>query len=284
LAAENAWRPEACITFSATKRFTASAAAIVATPKTHRIVQLTDFHLGSTSDHRYRGVNPFASLTQTLSHLKAQSAQPDRYLLTGDLAEAPCSATYDLVAQAFEGHTAPIHFVPGNHDVPALMSSHLQPVGFHDDPVIRWGNWCILLMNSAQPESPKGKLGPHACQWLSDTLNGMQEQWIVIAVHHHPIASGSAWMDTMMIEDQDVFLKIIQRHPQVKAVLFGHVHQELDVMWSDIRFLGAPSTCVQFEPQSKTFATTDAYPGYRWIELDEEGRLSTRVVRIGPKD
>ena len=250
--------------------------------KTHRLVQLTDFHLGSTSDLSYRGVNSSESLAQVLAHLRSNGPPPDRYLLTGDLAEDATPATYDRVADAFSGFTAPIHFIPGNHDNRELMHAHLIAAGFKGEPVIVWGNWCILLLDSSQHESPKGKLGASACQWLSKTLEAMKDFWVVIALHHHPIASGSAWMDTMMIEDRESFLEIIHAHGKVKAVIFGHVHQEIDKMWGRIRFLGSPSTCVQFKPGNHTFATDDMRPGYRWIELDEGGQLSTQIMRVGP--
>ncbi len=254
----------------------------MANSKTHQIVQLTDFHLGSTTDQSYRGVNASETLAQILAHLGTHRPQPDRYLLTGDLAEDACPATYERVTRAFEGCTAPIHFLPGNHDIPELMSPPLKAAGFHDDPVIAWENWRILLLDSTQPKSAKGKLGTSTCQWLIETLDSLKDSWILIALHHHPIASGSAWMDSMLIEDRETFLEIIQTHGGVKAVVFGHVHQEIDLMRGNTRFLGSPSTCVQFEPGSKTFATDDSRPGYRWIELDETGQLSTQVVRLGP--
>lgn len=254
----------------------------MANSKTHQIVQLTDFHLGSTSDVCYRGINPSKSLEQILTQLGSHRPQPDRYVLTGDLAEEASPPTYHRVARAFEGHKAPIHYLPGNHDIPELMHSHLKGAGFHDDPVITWENWRILLLNSAQPGSAKGKLGNPTCRWLKETLDELKAYWIVIALHHHPVASGSDWMDTMMLEDRETFLDIIKTHGKVKAVIFGHVHQEMDMMWSNIRFLGSPSTCVQFAPGSRTFATDYTRPGYRWIELDQNGELSTRVERLEP--
>lgn len=253
----------------------------MANPNTHQIIQLTDFHLGSRSNPLYRGINSAESLKQILDQLKTQQPQPDRYLLTGDLAEEPSPETYERVALAFKEYAAPIHFVPGNHDIPDLMRTHLKAAGFHDDPVITWDNWRILLLNSSQPESSKGKLGSRACQWLSETLEALRDYWIVIALHHHPIPSGSTWMDTMMIEDRETFLETIQTHGKVKGVIFGHVHQEIDQMWNNIRFLGSPSTCAQFAPGSKTFATENGRPGYRSIELDRNGQLTTRVVRLG---
>ena len=44
--------------------------------------------------------------------------------------------------------------------------------------------------------------------------------------------------------------------------------------------MATPSTCVQFLPQSATFAVDNAAPGYRWLSLYEDGSLETGVERI----
>jgi hypothetical protein len=41
---------------------------------------------------------------------------------------------------------------------------------------------------------------------------------------------------------------------------------------------------VQFAPGSHAFATDTSRPGYRRIELFEDGQLTTQVLRLGPKD
>lgn len=253
-------------------------------PESHSLLQLTDFHLGPTADLNYRGVNPSECLDRVLNHVQSHSPPTDRYLLTGDLAEEGVVATYDRVAKAFQGSTAPIHFLPGNHDDPEVMHACLSKAGFFGDPVISWKNWRIILLDSSQKHSPKGQLGPMTCQWLAETLESLKTCWIVIALHHHPIASGSAWMDTMLLEESEAFLDILAKHGLVKAVVFGHVHQEIDLMKNKTRFLGTPSTCVQFAPASHAFATDTSRPGYRRIDLFEDGQLTTQVLRLGPKD
>ncbi|MEN9681884.1 MAG: hypothetical protein RLZZ627_1777 [Pseudomonadota bacterium] len=259
-------------------------APAVAKPQPHRIVQLTDFHLGRTDEALVRGINTAKSLDLVLAHIASHPPHPDRFLLTGDLAEDPTPSTYDRMAQAFQSQSVPIHFLPGNHDLPKIMHDSLTRAGFQREKIIGLGNWRILLLDSTQDKSPVGNLGPHERQWLSETLESLKACWIILALHHHPIPSGSAWMDTMMIEDSEAFLEITAAHSNIKAILFGHVHQEIDQERENIRFLGTPSTCFQFAPGSMHFAIDDAYAGYRWIELHEDGQLSTQVVRLGPVD
>jgi Icc protein len=47
-----------------------------------------------------------------------------------------------------------------------------------------------------------------------------------------------------------------------------------------VRLLSTPSTCAQFVPRSDGFAIDRRPPGYRWLELRDDGSLSTDVVWI----
>ncbi|MDH4040844.1 MAG: phosphodiesterase, partial [Gammaproteobacteria bacterium] len=41
-----------------------------------------------------------------------------------------------------------------------------------------------------------------------------------------------------------------------------------------------PSTCVQFAPGSAGFKADAESPGYRWLDLHEDGSLHTGVSRV----
>ncbi|MDB4542942.1 phosphodiesterase, partial [bacterium] len=66
----------------------------------------------------------------------------------------------------------------------------------------------------------------------------------------------------------------------VRGVLWGHVHQEVDRLHNDVRLLASPSTCVQFAPGSPGFRADDQAPGYRWLDLHEDGTIATAVSRV----
>lgn len=252
----------------------------MATSPRHLIVQLTDFHLGSAPDLILRGINTTECLDAVLAHLKSHHPSPDRILLTGDLAEEPSDITYQRIGRYFDHYEVPVHFLPGNHDQSEVMQRVLSSQGLMGDKVIECGHWRILMLDSTHSGSPAGMLGCAERQWLDATLESLNSFWVMIALHHHPIASGSAWMDTMMIEDRAEFLEIVARHTQVRAVVFGHVHQEIDEMQGSIRFLGTPATCFQFMPLSDTFGVDKAPPGYRLIALEDDGSLETLTVRL----
>jgi len=87
-------------------------------------------------------------------------------------------------------------------------------------------------------------------------------------------------MDTMVLENADEFLTVIQKHPHARVVVFGHVHQAMDEVRGRLRLLASPSTCFQFKPKSLAFALDRVPPGYRWIELYSDGTIDTGVERL----
>ena len=65
----------------------------------------------------------------------------------------------------------------------------------------------------------------------------------------------------------------------MKAILWGHIHQQLDAQRSGVNLFATPSTCIQFLPKSNDFAVDTISPGYRWMKLFSDGSIDTGVVR-----
>src|SRR3546814_9659808 len=87
-------------------------------------------------------------------------------------------------------------------------------------------------------------------------------------------------MEPIGLRNPDALFAVLDRFPQVRAVLWGHVHQEVDQVRDGVRLLASPSTCIQFEPGSEDFAVGTQAPGYRWLRLLPDGGLETGVERV----
>jgi Icc protein len=72
---------------------------------------------------------------------------------------------------------------------------------------------------------------------------------------------------------------VLDRHPQVKLVLFGHIHQDYNQTRHGVQYLGTPSTCIQFEPGSAEFALDEEKPGFRILHLYDNADWWTTVKR-----
>ena len=115
---------------------------------------------------------------------------------------------------------------------------------------------------------------------LETHLQSAPDENTLVCLHHQPVPMGSEWLDTMAVDNPDEFFAVIDRHPQVRGILWGHVHQEFNGTRNGVRLMSAPSTCIQFLPNSKEFSLDTATPGYRWLELHPDGRIETGVERI----
>ena len=90
----------------------------------------------------------------------------------------------------------------------------------------------------------------------------------------------SKWLDKIGLHNNHDLLDIIAKHPNVRCVLWGHVHQDSDRLINGVRYISSPSTCIQFKPYSTEFAIDDLAPGYRWLDLNIDGSIETGVERV----
>ena len=245
-----------------------------------RLLQLTDFHLRLQPGDTLLGVDTEHSFKGTLRTALAEGITPDLALLTGDLAQDATAETYQRLARALADLPCPAYCLPGNHDDPALMAAHLANKRLHCQPLIQLDHWQIICLNSTIPHSPLGRLSDSELELLRHGLEADSQRHTLIALHHHPVASGSAWMDRMQISNADSLFAVLRHYPTVRGIVFGHIHQALDQTLEGIRILGSPSTCFQFKPGQADFALDALPPGHRWIELHDDGRIETRVHRM----
>ena len=91
---------------------------------------------------------------------------------------------------------------------------------------------------------------------------------------------GSKWLDSVGMANGEQVLERLRTLGRVRALVFGHVHQEYDAMHNGIRVLATPSTCRQFKPASDEFAVDDRPPAYRRIELRTDGNIDTQLIWV----
>lgn len=241
-----------------------------------RIAHLTDLHLPAQLGQAVAGRDADQALESILS--RALALDPDLLLLTGDLADTGDESAYLRLRQMLRPLNCPVLALPGNHDHPARMRQALGTRQWGVGRVINLGKWRIMGLSSYWRDHADGRLGPAQRRWLNHQLIQLPSRPTLLAVHHPPIATGSAWLDVMGLRDAAALQSLLRHHPQVRAVLFGHGHQSLDIRQGKCRFLGTPSTLRQFLPKSDHFAWSAEPGGWRWLTLSASGRISTQVV------
>lgn len=243
------------------------------------VVQLSDSHLFEHASGRLLGMNTQDSLVQVIAKVREEQPQIDLLLATGDLSQDGSSASYQRFKQLTEAMAAQARWLPGNHDEVAVMQAVCQDSTLLA-PICDIGHWRIIVLDSAIPGAVPGYLADSQLALLKQALDDAGERFVLVTFHHHPVSIGCRWMEPIGLRNGAALLDLVQRYPQVKALLWGHIHQEFDHPYGALRLLASPSTCVQFAPGSEEFQVDRAAPGYRWLRLFADGQIETGVSRV----
>lgn len=244
------------------------------------VAQITDTHLFATEDHDFFGFSTNTSLQTVLTKLQQIQPCPDVLLMTGDLSQDETAESYQQLSNLVDPLGIPAYWLPGNHDSMPIMARVLQTKQILPQKSFAVGEWQIILLNSAIAEQVYGELSPESLEWLEQQLQQAIDRPTLIALHHPPMLIESEWMDKIGLRNPDALFKAIDGYPQVKLVLFGHIHQEFEGERQGVCYLGTPSTCVQFEPKSREMRLDETKPGFRLLNLAADGSFTTRVERV----
>jgi Icc protein len=242
-----------------------------------RLTHFTDPHLYGAETGTLRGVATLPALEAALARAQAHDWPPDALLVTGDIVQDD-PAGYPHFRRLFGALGLPVLCIPGNHDEPQAMRRELYGSPFVLGGNFDLGRWRIVLLDSCIPGSAGGRLSPEALGKLDDALRTAGKRHCMVCLHHHPVPMASRWLDRVGLENAPEFLATIDRHQNVRAVVWGHVHQNYDALRKGVRLLATPSTCAQFLPNSEDFALDPRPPAYRTLELRADGSLLTEVV------
>lgn len=245
------------------------------------VAQLTDTHLFANENQEMMGCRTFDTFQAVIKQIGQLHPKPDVLLLTGDLSQDETSESYQHLRDWTALLEIPAYWLPGNHDQePVAMEKILCSDLIFLDKCFQAGGWNFVLLNSMLVGQVQGELSPETLVVLEQQLQQFAVQPTLIALHHPPLPIGSEWMDRIGLQNSQALFEVVDRHPQVKLVIFGHIHQEFDQWRNGVRYLGTPSTCVQFRPQRDRLEIDAQGSGFRLVSLYPDGSHSTSVERV----
>lgn len=247
-------------------------------PAPLHVVQLTDAHLFADPAGTLLGLNTRDSLRHVIAQVQREQPQIDLLLCTGDLTQDGSVAAYQAFRQMTAAFAVPTRWLPGNHDEARVMAEVAQGSDLVQ-AVTDLAGWRIVMLDSAVLGATHGLLADAQLALLDDALATAGERHCLVCCHHQPVDIGCAWIEPIGLRNADALLQRVRQHAQVRAVLWGHIHQAWDELRDGVRFLATPSTCIQFAPRSEDFKVSEEQPGYRWLRLHADGRLETGVER-----
>jgi len=149
----------------------------------------------------------------------------------------------------------PLYVIPGNHDDPAWLGRFFLPPGLplpaDPSPGFSYyfdrGEDRFIFLDVQKAGRREGYINETQLRFVEQLIESFTGRCTIV-VHNPPIPLGCDWMDkTMLIENGFELHKILSYHrTRLRCVLFGHVHQFLQVVRDGVLYVGGPSLCAQF--------------------------------------
>lgn len=250
-------------------------------PKPTLLAQLSDPHIGGDED----GFDPVSHLEAVVEAVRSLPNRPDAVLVSGDLTHDGGLPEFGLAREILVRLDAPLHVLPGNHDDRALIRQAFDLPGEGDDPVrysVDAGELRLVVFDSNVPGQDPGRYDAEQLRWLDAELGAQPERPTLLALHHPPLVTGIEEWDGINLEAGQLPLlaEVVGRHPQLRAIVGGHLHRVAASALAGVPVLAAPSTYLQarpdFEAEDVEFVPV---PGFALHAL-RDGELASQVESV----
>lgn len=252
-----------------------------------KIIQISDFHLFANIGKNFLGINPYKTYVDAMLSIvnlyEKESDIPHLLVITGDISQDFSVKSYANAFELIEKTGLPFVVTAGNHDNILLLEEYIQKYSHLLQKNFTYNNWHIIVLNSHWHKHIAGLLNENELQKLQHELEHYKDKHIMIFLHHNVVTTNTAWLDQHTLQNADQFLTIIRKYKNVKVVFSGHVHQDFhanDSVNTNIDFYTTPALSWQFKPHTDDFQLDTKMPGYRIIELHEDGQYATYVKRL----
>ena len=245
-----------------------------------RVLILSDSHLFQSKSKELFGVGTYRALDVTVAHIRNRRERFDLMVALGDLSEDGSKEAYRNFEALTSGLADSVIWVRGNHDRFDLLDG--EQTTPYCQPEWHSGPWHLIFLDTTLRGRDEGRLAADEMERLGRFLSTYRDGHILVFMHHQPVPVGSAFIDELALQNREQFLKIVSGHHQIKGIIFGHVHQLVDVQVDQLRMLSVPATSVQFRPHSEQLDFDQLRHGYRIVTLSPDGQLDTSVEMVDP--
>lgn len=239
---------------------------------------LSDIHLGQDHDP----ARALRRAERVVGYLNALPGDVDAILLTGDIADHGAPAEYAAARELLATTRFPVLSCPGNHDDRvAYQRRFLQVPDDGGEPVNQVHHLpgtTVAMCDSTIPGRADGILDDTTLAWLDKVLTeAPDDEPAFVCFHHPPVVLHTPLVDDIRQFGAPNLAAVLDRHPQVAAVLCGHAHTSAASTFAARPLLVAPgvvSTAVlPFE--SSTPVDFELPPAVAFHVLGDDRRLTT---------
>jgi len=140
--------------------------------------------------------------------------------------------------------------LPGNHDDRAALRHYFEVPRGAGEPIqyaVDLGPLRLVVLDTTAPGQDSGVLDAERLAWLDSELATASDKPTLVAMHHPPLHAGLPALDEigLAVADRRALGEVIERHPQVRRLVAGHMHRTISGALAGRTVLAAPSTYVQ---------------------------------------
>lgn len=228
-----------------------------------RIIHLSDIHIvengrpiweTDTKLHFDKAINKIANIKDI-----------DAIFLSGDLADDGSLWAYQYIDDAFKTLGIPTYCCPGNHDNINFMLNEYTPSFLKIQEHVSIKGWDFYFLNTAVDGMARGFISEDKLESIKESICGINNP-IAFIFHHPPIEPGG-WLNRKLLEDRDNFNNLIYGYPNVKLVLFGHIHYHLQQTINNVIYCSASAIGFAFDRELPKFQIADGKEGFNLIDI-----------------
>jgi len=248
------------------------------------LAQLSDLHICE----RWEGVDPSTRVERVVAAVRRLPDPVDGVVVTGDLSDDGSEESYRQARGLLEALDAPFFALPGNHDDRGRLRATFDLPGEGEEPInysVTLGELRVVLFDSIVPGRDPGTYGLEQLRWLDEELAREASRPTILALHHPPLPTGLPGWDAINLTtaDREAMAGIVARHPQLRAIVGGHLHRVAAAALAGCPVFSAPSACLQalpaFDADDVSFVDP---PGFA-LHVYLDGDLSSQAQLLGPE-
>ena len=233
--------------------------------KAIRIIHMSDIHLvkdgakiwdTDTKSH-------FNKALKKISHIK----DIDAIFVSGDLSDDGSLWTYQYIDESFKSLGIPTYCCPGNHDNLEVMMKTYSPKFYKVQECVSLKGWKFHLLNTVVDGMSRGILPESVIENIEYDLKGSNSPRVFV-LHHPPIEPGG-WFNRKLLENRNDLNAVLFKYPNVRLVLFGHIHYHLNRKIDNIIFSSSSSIGFAFDMNLPKFQIADGNEGFSLIDIVE---------------
>ena len=252
------------------------------------IAQISDCHIRDQGGSFARLVDTTETLRRVVDHLVGLDPAPDVILATGDLTDDGTASQYATLLDVLAPIADRLLPIPGNHDECPLFRgafADVLPGNLADDHcsyVIEDHPVRLVGLDNSIPGRHDGRFDPVRERWLDDVLAADPDRPTLVFTHFPPFETGLRFMDDAGLLDSDRLRAVIERNPQVRLLVTGHLHRPIHTTIGSTLVSTCPSTGnqIRLDLHPERGAAVDEPPGYQLHRWDGERFVThTGMVR-----